>query len=351
MATLEKAWHASLNVTRFPTSAIDLTRNQLWTIKAFLKGETGGATQGLWACLGSSDGVTAALDGTDRWGAAYNGAKILRAPAGTAHSWLVLKSPLVAGSYWYLIIDFASSSDANARFIFSKAAPTGGTTLNRPTATDEFTNFKAVATGTPLNASSTLQHRYHMALSDEGDFWFASGQAGSGFCNFGLIGTWLADGPADEQYSLWMLASYYNAVPGAFTSGSLNQSLTGLSATGACNSMQLPDGTGVKAAPILMPSLNSGSDGANGGSYLFTTDARAYFGYDAKHFTYLDLPAQVLSVDESNLIAYGYRGRLVDFALGRAAQGTVEPPGGPYTSCQIGALWLPIDGSVAPNFP
>src|SRR3954465_5110962 len=83
--TFEKSWFLDPNRPHpaGSTSVLDQGKAQLWYWKAFLKGDVGGATLGLWAVIGSSDGVTAALDGIDRWigaggSAVYDGTKINR---------------------------------------------------------------------------------------------------------------------------------------------------------------------------------------------------------------------------------------------------------------------------------
>lgn len=135
----------------------------------------GGLTGGLWSCLGSSDAVTAGLDGVDRWGAAFDATKIVRAAAGIAHSWFVIQSPASFGAGtgpYYMIVDFSTGVDSLTTLVFSKNAPTGGTTLNRPTATDEIVSVGRQVSQNPLVAS-----RVHGWLADAGDFMVAHNPA------------------------------------------------------------------------------------------------------------------------------------------------------------------------------
>lgn len=85
-----------------------------------------------WAVQGSSNSVTAAMDGVDRWAADTD----LVWAAG-AHSWIVLRQTGIATNY-EICIDLNTSTDTNATIVVSPSAGfTGGTTGARPTATDE----------------------------------------------------------------------------------------------------------------------------------------------------------------------------------------------------------------------
>lgn len=127
---------------------------------------------GLWTCAGSSDAVTAGMDAVDRWGAIYDGTKIVRAAGAVAHSWIVLKSPVLNGANWYLTIDFNSASDATTRFVFAKAAPTGGSIAARPTSTQEWhvRPDNTIADQT-LNDGASASSRLHAGMSTDGGFY------------------------------------------------------------------------------------------------------------------------------------------------------------------------------------
>lgn len=84
----------------------------------------------------SCDGVTAgaAGDGVDRW---VINTDLDWAISGSAHSWTVVKQPAMTGGTLYVCIDLNSASVNQCSVIISRAGFTGGTTTNRPTATDE----------------------------------------------------------------------------------------------------------------------------------------------------------------------------------------------------------------------
>jgi hypothetical protein len=178
----EKTWYSWVDYA-LPdtTNVLTTSKSILWCLKAALKGEIAGATLGpagavpggaYWTVYYSCDGAVAgtANDGVDRWGASYDGTKLVR-HASAAHSWMVLKSPTTlsgSGSSWYLIIDWMTTLDYQANFILCKTAPTGGTTSARPTATDE------IYAGSLSFADSNVwaAGRCHYTVDGAGNFWF-----------------------------------------------------------------------------------------------------------------------------------------------------------------------------------
>ena len=181
----EKNWQFVWNSEYLSASdALDLHRYTLWFIAATLTGNFGGMTgSGLWTLYASSDSVTAGTDSTDRWQLAgpYDGTKIVRGNSTAAHSWIVLKSPYVNGSYWYMTLSFNTSNDTYLRLIFSKNAPTGGSTTvtARDTATQwSFNMYGAGGGGAefPFSPSIVRQTTYCMSLADDGQFVFHAGR-------------------------------------------------------------------------------------------------------------------------------------------------------------------------------
>lgn len=84
----------------------------------------------------SCDSVTAgaAGDGVDRWAINTN---LVWAASGSAHSWTIVKQTALTGGALYVCIDLNSASVNQASVVISRVGFTGGTTTNRPTATDE----------------------------------------------------------------------------------------------------------------------------------------------------------------------------------------------------------------------
>ena len=103
-----------------------------WTNKS----GSGITPTGAWTVDYSCDKTTAGTKGdlVDRW---TDDSKVNWGNIGAAHSWIVLKNILLPGNSVELCIDLTASS-TQATFVLSPSAGfTGGTTLNRPTATDE----------------------------------------------------------------------------------------------------------------------------------------------------------------------------------------------------------------------
>lgn len=123
---------------------------------------------GQCTCVGSSDSVTAALDGVNRLLAASN---FVWANAGTAHSWIVLEKT-TGGQFCF---DLSNSSFVTATIMFSPGGLfVGGSTTARPTATDEVPCASqlggAPTTNTSWGASSgNVPTTYHVVRSRNGE--------------------------------------------------------------------------------------------------------------------------------------------------------------------------------------
>jgi hypothetical protein len=176
----ERTWNFCPVVgPRVPASATDDMGYLFWVLKSYLRGEMGGATQGLWTCEGSSDGSTAGMDGVDRWTATYSAAKIPFGLAAANRGWMVLKSPVQPnGVYAYLLLTNSAITGGVATLSCMANLPfTGGTITTNPTSSslisrDGLTNI----TFTPNDVANPA--RYYAALSSTGDFWFLKTRLG-----------------------------------------------------------------------------------------------------------------------------------------------------------------------------
>lgn len=183
----EKTWYSwSDYVVPDVTSTANIAKSLLWCFVQALLGNITGPNAGpagaipsgaRWTTYYSSDGTTAgtANDGVDRWTSSFTASKIVRASSG-AHSWFVLKSPAALGPY-YLTVDYLSSADSSVILVLSKAAPTGGTTSLRPTATDE-TAFSA-SQFVSGSWTSTLPGKCHFTTDADGNFWWFPSRNGT----------------------------------------------------------------------------------------------------------------------------------------------------------------------------
>lgn len=209
----ELTWTDTLNVTYSPADTLDATRYHLWWLCSALIGGTawaGAPVGGRWTLFGSSDGAgNAGLDTTDRLqlNGAYNGNLWVRANAGSNHTWVCLRSPIINGSRWYMIIDFNTAQDYQVNWYWSKAAPTGGTATARPTATDEWqTPIGGVCT-VMYSAQNNTGMRLSLGMSSGGNWWHNQNRVGVAYHEFfaafcGTVGYHASDNYPIVAYTL-----------------------------------------------------------------------------------------------------------------------------------------------------
>jgi hypothetical protein len=164
---------------RVPVSGADDIAYCLWTLKSQLRGEIGGATQGLWTVEGSSDGTTAGMDGTDRWTSTYDLTKIPQGLGAAARGWMVLKSPLQPnGVYIYLCLaNSYTGSSTYATIAFANLPFAGSSTTANPTSGAYiFSNVTTDLLWTPADLANPA--RYYFSLTSTGDFWFIKTRLG-----------------------------------------------------------------------------------------------------------------------------------------------------------------------------
>lgn len=174
-------WYTSVDYAIPDSSSVALQRQSiLWTLKALLMGQIAGGTLGpagalpagsRWTCYYSCDGTTAgtANDGVDRWTSSFDATKIPNSTGSTARGWFVLKSPAALGPLYLILENHSNGSPAyQGTIAVSKAAPTGGTTTGRPTATDEVAYVDSPITDTAAWGGG----RCHLTMETNGSFWY-----------------------------------------------------------------------------------------------------------------------------------------------------------------------------------
>jgi hypothetical protein len=357
MAT-EKIWQYCLNNHLADYSSVAaLSKSNVLALKNGLMGngvsflnQSGaaiGSPQGLWTMYASCDSVTAGTmnDGVDRIGA--DATKLVRNTAGNAHSWFVLKSPLMStptfqpGANFYLIGDVAAAGDQlMINYYWSKSAPTGGSTTARPTATDEmgFSN-----TGTYQNDNTATNTWWHLMLTTEGSFIYFAAKSGLGIPHYGAVFLLLSDTTAIEQYPIYAMNVYYAAGWGAL--GATWWFLWSNNATGNGNwGNRIYDGSALSTAGVAYPMrgslnnsnwidfLNSGFTTAQGDR---ATGKSPEFPMWAYTFT-------------TNL--YQYKGRIPDLMWGQSnlspVVGCTDPLSGSPTSINMGGVWIPTNSAL-----
>lgn len=191
--SLDRTWYtrAEIPIADFSTTLLK-SQSLFFGIKAMLKHEYATGTVGVsgappagatWTCEGSSDSFTAAMDGTDRLTAVFDATKVVPHNDGSAHSWIVLKSPVALGPY-YLCLNFNGSTNGTTMTaVGSKTAFAGGNTTTRPTSAAEFIIFNSSQFN---EGSSATDHRMGIVQSANGAFYMLINKVGAGFCNYFL---------------------------------------------------------------------------------------------------------------------------------------------------------------------
>lgn len=155
LPTLSKTWQYNVN------QALTATGTVLGTLRGVMRALVNsllGFASNPWTCRGSSNGVTAAMDLTNRWAADSD----LVWASGT-RSWIVLRQTGI-GSTFEICIDLNSSNAYFVSAFYSFVGFTGGSTSARPTASDE----TAIISIGQWTVSTDTAHKLHVMQSSDG---------------------------------------------------------------------------------------------------------------------------------------------------------------------------------------
>lgn len=162
LPTLAKTWHISANnTTTMQVNTITTCKNLWLNTKRALTGYAAiwplGVPATPWTVVSSSNSIVA--NTSDNWNSV---ADLIGATNGNAHSWIVLKQTGIATNF-QICLDFNETFNSGSIIVSENAGFTGGSTTNRPTATDEQVLINAAAVwGDSTNAQAQL------------DVWMAS---------------------------------------------------------------------------------------------------------------------------------------------------------------------------------
>jgi len=150
LPVLSKTWQYNVNQAITAAGSVTATGQAIFlAIKNTLKGF--GTLP--WTVRGSSDSVAAGMDAVDRWVAAGN---LVGGNPAVAHSWIVLRQTGIATNY-ELCIDLTDVGFSSQTIVISpSAAFTGGSTTDRPTATDEIVLINGGACWSNLDANHVI---------------------------------------------------------------------------------------------------------------------------------------------------------------------------------------------------
>jgi hypothetical protein len=163
LPTLAKTWQYNVNQRLF--TQVDANTTQK-AVLLHIKNTLIGFASNPWTVAGSSNGVTAGMDGTDRW-AALADVKLAAPP--TTHSWIVLRQAAINSKFEVVFVT-AATAGSSLQVVMSPTAGFGvanggtdGSTNARPTATDEFAVFgttSAVGVGAYDGTSTATQQEF-----------------------------------------------------------------------------------------------------------------------------------------------------------------------------------------------
>lgn len=211
----EKSWQfLAPQGPNVSVSAADSVARWMWTVKSFLTGQIGGATQGLWTVAGSNDGSTFSMtDGVDRWTTTYDLAKIPYSDTSGTKGWIILTRTFGIQQIW-LVLGAGTAVTGNAYVSYlGGSAPTGGNTTTIPTMSIVLGGH-LISDGLKGDwvTNTTNGRRFYGAISTTGDFWMAEtimGELATGTTFHVPVGT-----KANDQWPYF----YYHCVP--YTAGS-----------------------------------------------------------------------------------------------------------------------------------
>lgn len=325
---LVRTWTATLN-------SVPSQGTQLAQARAVLRAWKDGIKAAGWTCDGSSSSTAAGMDGTDRWAADSN---LVWNGAGSAHSWIVLKSPTnypsTGKNIWLLIALSAGSGASNAttrtayiRLVWASAAFTGGSTTADPTLP---TNYREIASQQFIKGDGTTftAGKYHVIRNTLGDFLMLFSNDSSGYfcsylCSFQSTGAEVGD-----TYPWIGSSNFNNAAPGAFFRTALE---------GNNSAAFWIDDTPIVGAYYAANLISNGASPYE--SFLV--------GGSNITGTYPAVPVFLVSLDGSKV---AFRGTLVDIAGAPSgtgiAQGTVQPASGTSLQMICGQFWVPNGNTV-----
>lgn len=226
LPALSKTYCTRVNIptTSHSTAAI-AGRNIVWLLKAALKDEvTSGTLTGsrhpnsVWTCVGSSDGVTAALDGVDRWGTAvFDNTKIVSATAASPHSWIILQNSTLG---YQLLLDFNSSNQDYLRIAMTPSTTPwvlAGTATHSPPITSKSiatssSNVDSTGSSFFLSSNAATTQYGTITIDETGQFNFFVHRAGIGVSVGGLCVTKLDDAPVEDQQKLFFWAAFVSNI-------------------------------------------------------------------------------------------------------------------------------------------
>lgn len=347
--TFENAWKCKANIL-LSTGVDRVPRTQalLQNLKDALVGNIAPFNDpgwvGKWTVLGSSDGVTAGMDGVDRLTSAAKWIKPLTAPA--PFSWIALQAPGAQPCFLLLTWENAFTSGVNMEFVkmgahFSKVAPTGGSTTALPAQTRAFSADNLIAGPYMAGSNLNTDRRLHLGVAANGAFYAVHNEPTRGFFEWAILLVKVADTRPNETFpwALWGDMTGNVAVPDTIETTWAAASASGLAAGGKGWAASTVAGTAAVTGLAMTTVGGVWSTQTNQ-----TPTQTSFPANDAGDppGTRPDFHFWLTTTEPS------IRGRVQDIrvALGGLVQGGVDDGVAP-TSMVVGPFWFPT--SEAPN--
>lgn len=194
------------------SSAAVVHQNVVFQIKQFLCGAVPANATGAWTVQGSSDGSTAGA--TDLWLSATNVVQVLN--TGTAHSWIVLRSPagmLPNSAFIEILINCHAANSAGnlskvIQLVIANDSHPFVIVTTPATAPVAPTNAVTLASKQIIDASSTLPHHMNFWRSTEGDFILCIDRDTTTINQFNWWNLVGRNGESTDNYPIWIGAEF-----------------------------------------------------------------------------------------------------------------------------------------------
>lgn len=197
----ELTWAFDANRAYTPGVATDLTKYQMWYMMTFLICGPGMAVyqngaNGCWTYEGSSNGTNSDMSanianfklGTVGTFNAADWTQITAAPASSAHSWVVLKSPQMPdGGYTYLLISAYHLTTGGFSVHHSRNAWVLASTGTWQPVNPLFMPATTTSANLLTNDGTTTQRNFSGGLATNGQFFVMDAKNGSGFVWYGCL--------------------------------------------------------------------------------------------------------------------------------------------------------------------
>lgn len=333
MPLLVETWKTRANVPLADTSTVALqAKSVMFAIKSALMDQASGGTTGTggapaagWVQTGSSDGTTAGMDATDRWGSTFDGSKIVRGTGGAARSWISMRN---ATSTLYMCMSYDTANDYACRFAFSQTAFSGGTTTARPTASNEFFAGAATATDVTLvNTAASAAGKFGYSVDTLGMWNFWTSKDGSGITTLGMFVRKLADTlPSDLATYVVFFKAYSEIGRGSPVS---------INAVNALQGRTFDNTANLTAGGLACITAAGGATVAGGSGMGVNLGNSKWDGFECYSISTVALKS-------------GVRGRIPDFwASVSTPVATAEPSTGDPELIVMGEAWIPCSVALS----